>query len=162
MFGYATDETEECMPLTVVLAHAMNRKISDLRWKSDPGHNVGITDGSSVFTCSFFISFYSDVTAHCGGLGQTPRPRSPASTTSRMELASPPGIIRRSSWNYFGFICLQGPHCCRLHPALWEGHPGGSEEGHHGEGCAGHHPQAVHYPRDQVPHQPLRQLCDRR
>merc|ERR1719293_523489 len=31
MFGYATDETEECMPLTVVLAHAMNRKISDLR-----------------------------------------------------------------------------------------------------------------------------------
>ena len=31
MFGYATDETESCMPLTVVLAHAMNKKISDLR-----------------------------------------------------------------------------------------------------------------------------------
>ena len=31
MFGYATDETEECMPLTVVLAHALNRKIADLR-----------------------------------------------------------------------------------------------------------------------------------
>ena len=30
-FGYATDETEECMPLTVVLAHALNRKIADLR-----------------------------------------------------------------------------------------------------------------------------------
>ena len=32
MFGYATDETAELMPLTVVLAHAMNKKISDLRW----------------------------------------------------------------------------------------------------------------------------------
>ncbi len=31
MFGYATDETEECMPLTVVLSHQMNKKISDLR-----------------------------------------------------------------------------------------------------------------------------------
>merc|ERR1739838_265188 len=31
MFGYATDETEECMPLTLVLAHQMNKKISDLR-----------------------------------------------------------------------------------------------------------------------------------
>ena len=24
MFGYATDETEECMPLTVVLSHQVN------------------------------------------------------------------------------------------------------------------------------------------
>ena len=31
MFGYATDETEECMPLTVVLAHGLNKKIADLR-----------------------------------------------------------------------------------------------------------------------------------
>ena len=31
MFGYATDETEECMPLTVVLAHALNKKLSELR-----------------------------------------------------------------------------------------------------------------------------------
>merc|ERR1711892_1326697 len=31
MFGYATDETEQCMPLTLVLAHQMNKKISDLR-----------------------------------------------------------------------------------------------------------------------------------
>ena len=31
MFGYATDETEECMPLTVVLAHRLNRKIAELR-----------------------------------------------------------------------------------------------------------------------------------
>lgn len=31
MFGYATDETEECMPLTVVLAYKLNAKMSELR-----------------------------------------------------------------------------------------------------------------------------------
>ena len=31
MFGYATDETEEGMPLTVVLAHKLNAKIAELR-----------------------------------------------------------------------------------------------------------------------------------
>jgi len=31
MFGYATDETEELMPLTVILAHQLNAKIAELR-----------------------------------------------------------------------------------------------------------------------------------
>lgn len=31
MFGYATDETEEYMPLTVMLAHRLNRRLSELR-----------------------------------------------------------------------------------------------------------------------------------
>merc|ERR1712191_33294 len=31
MFGYATDETEECMPMTLELAHALNRKMTVLR-----------------------------------------------------------------------------------------------------------------------------------
>lgn len=31
MFGYATDETEELMPLTVVLSHGLNHKIAALR-----------------------------------------------------------------------------------------------------------------------------------
>ena len=31
MFGYATDETEECMPLTVILAHRLNEKMAELR-----------------------------------------------------------------------------------------------------------------------------------
>ncbi|XP_077398806.1 methionine adenosyltransferase II, alpha a isoform X2 [Vanacampus margaritifer] len=31
MFGYATDETEECMPLTIVLAHKLNAKMAKLR-----------------------------------------------------------------------------------------------------------------------------------
>jgi len=31
MFGYATDETEECMPLTVQLSHQLNARIATLR-----------------------------------------------------------------------------------------------------------------------------------
>lgn len=31
MFGYATDETEELMPLTVVLSHKLNQKMSECR-----------------------------------------------------------------------------------------------------------------------------------
>ncbi|XP_032409338.1 S-adenosylmethionine synthase [Xiphophorus hellerii] len=34
MFGYATDETEECMPLTIVLAHKLNAKMAELRRNS--------------------------------------------------------------------------------------------------------------------------------
>jgi len=48
MFGYATDETDECMPLTVVLAHQLNKKISDLRrdgtlWWARPDSKTQIT-----------------------------------------------------------------------------------------------------------------------
>merc|ERR1712142_220391 len=48
MFGYATDETEECMPLTVVLAHKLNKKIADLRkngvlWWARPDTKTQIT-----------------------------------------------------------------------------------------------------------------------
>ncbi|CAI9722769.1 METK1 synthase [Octopus vulgaris] len=35
MFGYATNETEECMPLTVVLAHQLNAKVAVLRRSGD-------------------------------------------------------------------------------------------------------------------------------
>lgn len=35
MFGYATDETEECMPLTIVLAHKLNAKLAELRRSGD-------------------------------------------------------------------------------------------------------------------------------
>lgn len=31
MFGYATDETEQAMPLTIVLAHQLNSKLAELR-----------------------------------------------------------------------------------------------------------------------------------
>lgn len=30
MFGYATDETEECMPLTLLLAHKINYRMREL------------------------------------------------------------------------------------------------------------------------------------
>ena len=31
MFGYATDETEECMPLTLTLAHDLSKKMAECR-----------------------------------------------------------------------------------------------------------------------------------
>merc|ERR1712042_135901 len=48
MFGYATDETEECMPLTVTLAHRLNERIAELRrdgtfWWARPDTKTQIT-----------------------------------------------------------------------------------------------------------------------
>ena len=31
MFGYATDETDECMPLSLLFAHNLNKKMAELR-----------------------------------------------------------------------------------------------------------------------------------
>lgn len=48
MFGYATDETESCMPLTTVLAHQLNAKLTELRkdgtfWWAGPDSKVQVT-----------------------------------------------------------------------------------------------------------------------
>lgn len=37
MFGYATDETPELMPLTIMLAHNLNRKMAELRRNGELG-----------------------------------------------------------------------------------------------------------------------------
>ncbi|KAJ1560072.1 methionine adenosyltransferase sam2 [Cladochytrium tenue] len=37
MFGYASDETPELMPLTIMLAHNLNRKMAELRRAEGPG-----------------------------------------------------------------------------------------------------------------------------
>lgn len=57
MFGYATDETEECMPLTIVLAHKLNAKMAELRrdgtlpWlRPDSKTQVGQGNGASTST----------------------------------------------------------------------------------------------------------------
>merc|ERR1712117_467913 len=75
MFGYATDETEECMPLTVVLAHNLNKSYRTFA-ETEP----------------------------CGGPDQTQKPRSHVITNLRMELVCqpeftlwsfPPNILKR-------------------------------------------------------------------
>ncbi|XP_069164218.1 S-adenosylmethionine synthase-like [Procambarus clarkii] len=48
MFGYATDETDECMPLTIMLAHRLNQKIAELRrdgtfWWARPDCKTQVT-----------------------------------------------------------------------------------------------------------------------
>lgn len=48
MFGYATDETEECMPLTLVLAHKLNHRLHQLRrsgalWWARPDSKSQVT-----------------------------------------------------------------------------------------------------------------------
>jgi len=53
MFGYATDETEEAMPLTVVLSAQLNKKIADLRrdgtlWWARP-------DSKTQVTCEYYF-----------------------------------------------------------------------------------------------------------
>lgn len=52
MFGYATDETEESMPLTVVLSHQLTKRLADLRrdgtlWWARP-------DAKSQVTCEYY------------------------------------------------------------------------------------------------------------
>ena len=65
MFGYATDETEECMPLTVVLAHALNKKIADLRrdgtlwWaRPDTKTQVSLNIRILVGLCKYLVLVY--------------------------------------------------------------------------------------------------------
>ncbi|OQR80374.1 S-adenosylmethionine synthase-like [Tropilaelaps mercedesae] len=48
MFGYASDETDECMPLTIVLAHKMNQRLAELRrsgtfWWARPDCKTQVT-----------------------------------------------------------------------------------------------------------------------
>nr|CAD7407953.1 unnamed protein product [Timema poppensis] len=70
MFGYATDETEECMPLTVVLAHRLNQKLAELRrsgelWWARPDSktqsDAGLTGRKII------VDTYGGWGAHGGG-----------------------------------------------------------------------------------------------
>lgn len=64
MFGYATDETEECMPLTVVLAHRLNEKIAELRrdgtfWWARPDSKTQVSSAYKLthLAIEFCVSF---------------------------------------------------------------------------------------------------------
>lgn len=56
MFGYATDETEECMPLTIVLAHKLNSKMAELRRNGTvpwlrPDSKTQVTQNAKTSNC---------------------------------------------------------------------------------------------------------------
>lgn len=64
MFGYATDETEECMPLTVVLAHKLNEKIANLRrngllWWARPDSKTQVSIYYILYNFRNFIVVYN-------------------------------------------------------------------------------------------------------
>lgn len=52
MFGYATDETEELMPLTLVLAHQLNKKMADER-RREGGLNWLRADSKTQVTIEY-------------------------------------------------------------------------------------------------------------
>jgi len=62
MFGYATDETEEYMPLTVMLAHKLNQKMAELRrsgvlWWARPDSKTQVSLLTTATTTAYL--FYS-------------------------------------------------------------------------------------------------------
>lgn len=53
MFGYATDETEECMPLTLVLAHRLNQRLAELRHSGE--FSWARPDSKTQITCEYIF-----------------------------------------------------------------------------------------------------------
>lgn len=52
MFGYATDETPECMPLTIILAHRLAQKLGELR-RSEEGNKILLPDAKTQVTVEY-------------------------------------------------------------------------------------------------------------
>lgn len=72
MFGYATDETEECMPLTIILAHKLNIKMAELRrnkvlpWlRPDSKTQVRWEDGRRRVPCERGFKFQLLPSGYC-------------------------------------------------------------------------------------------------
>lgn len=65
MFGYATDESEECMPLTLVLSHQLNARIAQLRrsgemaWaRPDSKVQVRLAIDMGIFTTHMMVTLF--------------------------------------------------------------------------------------------------------
>lgn len=63
MFGYATDETEEFMPLTVVLSHNLNKKIAELRRQGV--FSWARADSKTQVTCEYRFTNGSAIPIRC-------------------------------------------------------------------------------------------------
>lgn len=53
MFGYATDETPECMPLTILLAHRLAQKMGDLRRSPEAAADFLLPDAKTQVTVEY-------------------------------------------------------------------------------------------------------------
>lgn len=53
MFGYATDETPECMPLTILLAHRLAQKMGELRRAAEGGAAFLLPDTKTQVTVEY-------------------------------------------------------------------------------------------------------------
>ena len=63
MFGYATDETEECMPLTVQLSHQLNARMAQLRKSGElawarPDSKTQVGEPSKRISPSVYVGFF--------------------------------------------------------------------------------------------------------
>lgn len=91
MYGYATDETEEFMPLAVVMAHKLTKGLEDLRlsgeiyWLKPDGKAQVTIENGKVKT--ILIS-----TQHEDGMGQAEIKKELAEKLIRPMLSSPDGV----------------------------------------------------------------------
>ena len=71
MYGYATNETEELMPLTIILAHKLNKQLADFR---RDGTLPWVRPDSKTQVCkmeckhTYMISSLPHFPGHCGVL----------------------------------------------------------------------------------------------
>ena len=108
MFGYATDETEESMPLTVVLSHQLNAKIAQLRRSGDlPWARP---DSKTQASDSNFTSYLSLSGARCSSVVRA---------FAHGAMSSDRSFMGWTPLSYFSFQPVL--HDCGMCYPVWDG-----------------------------------------
>lgn len=179
MFGYATDETEECMPLTVVLAHRLNQKIAELRrsgvlsWarpdsKTQVSYNFGRDHRplTLVFSwCLIIIRIFADIRWLQTWFTEqivtfimlTFLSFLTATLLILLFLFSLPGH-RRIRFPEGSLHSTTRTHSCRIIATLREGDTRRTSLGNYGESCKSCDPRKVLWRQHHRTHQSMRKL----